>query len=213
MLSFRAMRAPRVLMQMAVVGAAVATFAPLAGRTQDLAGKTAEQAYKNIQVLKGTPAAEVVPAMRVIGDSLGVNCDFCHIDDFDTETGYLLRRARVREARTAVGGGTTQTDFEEQTDFDDYRDIGDGTKMPFMFRSANPINRVRINHIKVIDNVPMHDSLFAKPPSRYCEAGFKLQHYDLKTQKFLAYTLTPDCLIAPGAAPLPAEAALGMLEK
>ena len=85
--------------------------------------------------------------------------------------------------------------------------------MPFMFRSANPINRVRINHVKVVDNVPMDDGVFGKPPSKYCDAGFKLQHYDLKSQKFLVYPLTPECLIAPGAAPLPADASLGIIEK
>ena len=105
------------------------------------------------------------------------------------------------------------TDFEGQTDFDDYRDIGDGTRMPFMFRSANPINRVRINHIKVIDNVPMDDGLFEKPPSQYCQAEFKLQHYDLRAQEFLIFPLTPQCLVGPGAAPIPAEAAVPTVGK
>src|SRR5437016_3982521 len=40
--------------------------------------KTAEQAYKNIQVLKGTPADQVVPTMQFISNSLGVECEFCH---------------------------------------------------------------------------------------------------------------------------------------
>jgi len=42
------------------------------------APKTAEQAYKNIQVLKGTPADQVVPTMQFISNSLGVECEFCH---------------------------------------------------------------------------------------------------------------------------------------
>lgn len=47
-----------------------------------LQGKTAEQAFKNIQVLKGIPADQVVPTMRFIRDSLGgVACTFCHVDD------------------------------------------------------------------------------------------------------------------------------------
>ena len=40
--------------------------------------KTAEQAYKNIQVLKGTPADQVIPSMQFISNSLGVECEFCH---------------------------------------------------------------------------------------------------------------------------------------
>jgi hypothetical protein len=39
----------------------------------------AEQTYKNITVLKGTPSDQIVPAMQFISASLGVTCDFCHV--------------------------------------------------------------------------------------------------------------------------------------
>ena len=39
----------------------------------------AEQVFKNIQVLKGTPAYQVVPSMQFIANSLGVECEFCHV--------------------------------------------------------------------------------------------------------------------------------------
>jgi photosynthetic reaction center cytochrome c subunit len=42
--------------------------------------KTAEQAYKNIEVLKGVPAGQVIPAMQFITASLGVECTFCHVE-------------------------------------------------------------------------------------------------------------------------------------
>src|SRR5690349_127439 len=45
-----------------------------------LAPKTAEQAYKNIQALKGFPADELIPSMQFIAASLGVECDFCHVE-------------------------------------------------------------------------------------------------------------------------------------
>ena len=41
-------------------------------------GKTAEQKFKNIQVLKGVPADQVIPTMQFISGSLGVECEFCH---------------------------------------------------------------------------------------------------------------------------------------
>jgi len=41
--------------------------------------KTAEQVYKNITQLKGTPADQLVPAMQFISASLGVECEFCHV--------------------------------------------------------------------------------------------------------------------------------------
>lgn len=41
--------------------------------------KTAEQVYKNITELKGTPADQLVPGMQFIATSLGVECNFCHV--------------------------------------------------------------------------------------------------------------------------------------
>ena len=41
--------------------------------------KTAEQVYKNITALKGTPADQLMPAMQFISASLGVGCDACHV--------------------------------------------------------------------------------------------------------------------------------------
>jgi photosynthetic reaction center cytochrome c subunit len=56
------------------------------GPPQDLAGKKAEDAFKNIQVLKGTPADQLVPAMQFISASLGVECEFCHVQNaFDKD--------------------------------------------------------------------------------------------------------------------------------
>jgi len=43
--------------------------------------KTAEQVFKNIQVLKGVPADQLIPAMQFITASLGVQCDFCHLEN------------------------------------------------------------------------------------------------------------------------------------
>jgi photosynthetic reaction center cytochrome c subunit len=42
--------------------------------------KTAVQAYKNIQVLKDIPADQLIPSMQFISASLGVECDFCHVE-------------------------------------------------------------------------------------------------------------------------------------
>jgi photosynthetic reaction center cytochrome c subunit len=43
--------------------------------------QTTEQVYKNIQVLKGIPADQLIPAMQFITASLGVQCDFCHLEN------------------------------------------------------------------------------------------------------------------------------------
>jgi photosynthetic reaction center cytochrome c subunit len=39
----------------------------------------AEERFKNIKVLKGIPADQVIPAMEFITASLGVECEFCHV--------------------------------------------------------------------------------------------------------------------------------------
>jgi photosynthetic reaction center cytochrome c subunit len=42
--------------------------------------KLAEEQFKNIQVLKGMPAEQVIPAMQLIAASLGVECAYCHVE-------------------------------------------------------------------------------------------------------------------------------------
>lgn len=49
-------------------------------------GKTAGEYYKNIKVLKEIPASQLIPSMQFIGASLGVECDFCHVErEFDKD--------------------------------------------------------------------------------------------------------------------------------
>src|SRR5580658_7492763 len=43
------------------------------------ADKKAEEQFKNIQVLKGVPADQVIPTMQFMTASLGVECEFCHV--------------------------------------------------------------------------------------------------------------------------------------
>ena len=52
---------------------------------QSLEGKTAEQVYKNIQVLQEIPADQLMPTMRVFEGALGVGCFFCHVSDFSKD--------------------------------------------------------------------------------------------------------------------------------
>src|SRR5271155_1995137 len=42
--------------------------------------KKAEEQLKNIQVLKGIPADQLIPSMQFITASLGVECQFCHVE-------------------------------------------------------------------------------------------------------------------------------------
>lgn len=47
--------------------------------------RPAEQVYLNIQVLQGVPADELVLGMNAIAGSLGVDCDYCHENNFEQD--------------------------------------------------------------------------------------------------------------------------------
>ncbi|MFZ0293341.1 MAG: c-type cytochrome [Candidatus Sulfotelmatobacter sp.] len=43
--------------------------------------QVAESVFKNIQVLKGIPSDQLIPSMRFIAASLGVECSYCHVPE------------------------------------------------------------------------------------------------------------------------------------
>jgi hypothetical protein len=59
------------------------------------APKPAEEVYKNIQVFKGVPAPQLMEAMHSFTHSLGVKCDFCHVEHaFDKDDKQEKQTAR-----------------------------------------------------------------------------------------------------------------------
>lgn len=65
--------------------------------------KTAEQVYKNIQQLKGTPADQLNAAMQFISVSLGVECESCHVaGKFEADDKNNKKTAREMMAMTAA---------------------------------------------------------------------------------------------------------------
>ncbi len=67
------------------------------------ASKPAEEVYKNIVELKGTPADQLDPAMQFIAASLGVNCQFCHVPGkFEADDKGAKKTARQMMAMTAM---------------------------------------------------------------------------------------------------------------
>ncbi len=77
--------------------------------------KTTEQAFKNIQVLKGRPADQLIPAMQFITASLGVECDFCHVQGaFEKDDKKPKQTARKMMQMMMV---------INQENFDDHREV------------------------------------------------------------------------------------------
>jgi photosynthetic reaction center cytochrome c subunit len=65
------------------------------GASAPAARKTASQQFKNIQVLKDVPADQLIPAMQFITASLGVDCEYCHVEhafDKDDKKPKVLAR-------------------------------------------------------------------------------------------------------------------------
>ena len=57
--------------------------------------KTASQEFKNIQVLKDIPSDQLIPAMQFISASLGVECEYCHVEHaFDKDDKKPKKTAR-----------------------------------------------------------------------------------------------------------------------
>jgi hypothetical protein len=57
--------------------------------------KLAEEVYKNIQLFKGMPAPDLLHAMQSFTRSLGVKCEFCHVQDaFDKDDKREKQTAR-----------------------------------------------------------------------------------------------------------------------
>src|ERR1017187_6421413 len=65
--------------------------------------KTAEQTFKNIIQLKGTPSDQLGPAMTFIAASLGVECTFCHVEGkMELDDKETKKTARQMIAMTAA---------------------------------------------------------------------------------------------------------------
>jgi photosynthetic reaction center cytochrome c subunit len=86
---------------MACCGFAIAS-SPAMGQTPATtaatAPKPAEQQFKNILVMKGTPADQLIPAMQFISASLGVECEFCHVEhamEKDDKKAKLTARSMI----------------------------------------------------------------------------------------------------------------------
>jgi photosynthetic reaction center cytochrome c subunit len=83
--------------------------------SQTSATQTTEQKFKNIQVLKGLPADQLIPAMQFITASLGVGCSFCHVENhFDQDDKKPKQMARkMMQMMAAIN----------QQNFDGHREV------------------------------------------------------------------------------------------
>lgn len=68
---------------------------------------TVEQAHKNIQVFKGLPESQLLPVMNYMAASLGVRCNYCHVNNagnWDYASDEKAEKKTAREMITMVMG-------------------------------------------------------------------------------------------------------------
>jgi hypothetical protein len=75
---------------------AAALLAHAQGAAARADAKTAEQVYKNIKVLQGTPADQLIQSMHLIRGALGVTCEYCH-DEKDRAADTLKPKETARQ--------------------------------------------------------------------------------------------------------------------
>ena len=71
------------------------------------AEKLVEQTHKNIQVLKGLPDSQLLPVMNYMAASLGVRCNYCHVNkdgNWDYALDEKAEKKTAREMITMVSG-------------------------------------------------------------------------------------------------------------
>src|ERR1035438_4010731 len=89
------------ILGVAVMGALALAPSPVRGQTA--AVQPAEEVYKNIIQLKGTPSDQLDPAMQFISASLGVNCEFCHVQGkYEADDKGAKKTAREMMVMTAM---------------------------------------------------------------------------------------------------------------
>src|SRR5688500_3987430 len=77
-------RAPWMVRSVLAIAAAVFLGAAVSGAGQDGPAerpRTAEQVFKDIQVMKGVPVDEFLGSMGYISNALAVNCTYCHLGE------------------------------------------------------------------------------------------------------------------------------------
>ena len=72
-------RAPALVLAL-LVGAGVLLTSETGAAQTAGQPRTAEQVYKNIKVLRGSPADSFNQGMHLISGALGVNCEYCHVE-------------------------------------------------------------------------------------------------------------------------------------
>ncbi|MGA9507115.1 MAG: c-type cytochrome [Candidatus Sulfotelmatobacter sp.] len=153
--------------------------------------KTAAKQFKNIQVLKDIPADQLIPAMQFITASLGVECEFCHVqgafEKYDKKPNLTARK--MMEMMFTIN----QENFEghrEVTCYSCHRGSTNPVGMPpVMTAESRPTSGEEVIHEggnAKENNGPSADQLFEK----YLKAVGGAAAVDKVTSRVMKGTIT-----------------------
>lgn len=101
--------------------------------------KTTDQAFKNITVLKGIPSDQLIPAMQFMTSSLGVQCDFCHMEgSFDKDDKKPKQIARKMMQMMIIINQENFESHREVTCFTCHRGSPKPVAIPIVTTEATP---------------------------------------------------------------------------
>jgi photosynthetic reaction center cytochrome c subunit len=124
----------------------------------------AEEAFKNIQVLKGIPADQLIPGMQFITYSLGVECSYCHVEGaFEKDDKKPKQAARkMMQMMFAID----HDNFEgkrEVTCYSCHRGSAHPVATPVIAEAVGPVpQQVPVESVTPVADAPSPEKILAK---------------------------------------------------
>ncbi|MFY9744122.1 MAG: c-type cytochrome [Candidatus Sulfotelmatobacter sp.] len=122
--------------------------------------KVAEAVFKNIKVLRGVPSSQIIPTMRFIAASLGVQCTFCHVEGhFDDDSKPPKEKARsMMKMMSAIN----QNNFEntrQVTCYSCHQGAVKPVSVPALAKESAPETSVDLKSKKPWSELPTSDEI------------------------------------------------------
>ncbi len=132
-------------------------------RPEPSPSKTAEQVYKNIKVLKDVPSDQLIPAMQFMTSSLGVQCDFCHMQgSFDKDDKKPKQIARKMMQMMIIINQENFDSHRQVTCFTCHRGSPKPVAIPIISAEATPPFPAGLDEEAPPANLPSVDQILDK---------------------------------------------------
>ena len=119
--------------------------------------RAAEQVYRNIQVFRGLPEAQLLAAMQLMAGSLGVSCQHCHTNQFAQDDKPAKQAAR---RMIAMMRAINEGDFRDKLSVNCYTCHRGQLKPALVLPvTSNPSAAVETRSTKAVEAMPTVDQV------------------------------------------------------